>query len=102
LCGVRAQLPPQKTAVRQPVGFNPETAVGQVRVGCQGVGWQGATTQRAHARQEEQRRWRALWQRHRTCSPRTHKVRLPVGNRLRLYLYRHLQRIQRGQLPFPG
>ncbi|WP_370691113.1 hypothetical protein [Hydrogenophaga sp.] len=32
--------------------LNTETAVGQARMGCQGARWQGATPQRAHARQE--------------------------------------------------
>ena len=41
---------------RLTVLFNLETAVGRARVSCGAVGWQGATTLRAHAREEEQRR----------------------------------------------
>ena len=36
-------------------GLNLETAVGRARVSCAAVGWQDATTLRAHAREEEQR-----------------------------------------------
>ena len=34
--------------------LNLETAVERARVGCDAVRWQGATTLRAHAREEEQ------------------------------------------------
>ena len=40
--------------------FNLETAVERARVGCDAVRWQGATTLRAHAREEEQSRQRAV------------------------------------------
>jgi hypothetical protein len=39
--------------------LNLETAVGRARVGCDAVGWQGATTLRARARKAEQRGQRA-------------------------------------------
>ena len=39
--------------------INLETAVGRARVGRVGARWQGATTLRAHAREEAQRRQRA-------------------------------------------
>lgn len=46
-CGTHQQVHPLSSR-----SLNLETAVGQVQVGFQGVGWQGATAQRAHARQE--------------------------------------------------
>ena len=39
--------------------LNLDSAVGRARVGCDAVCWQGVTTLRAHAREEEQRRQRA-------------------------------------------
>ena len=39
--------------------FNLDPAVGYARVGCDGVRWQGGTTLRANARQQEQRGQRA-------------------------------------------
>jgi hypothetical protein len=40
-------------------------------VGCDAVRWQGETTLRARAREEEQRRQRAAAQLNRVCSART-------------------------------
>ena len=75
--------------------FNLETAVRQVR-----VGWQGATTQRATARQEEQRRQRASWRLNRGASASLHKGSWLVGKILSIH--QPFQRLGRGQLPFPG
>jgi hypothetical protein len=46
-------------------------------VGCDAVRWQGATTLRARAREEEQRRQRAAAQLNRVCSAR-HKLDLAL------------------------
>ncbi len=43
---------------------------GHARVGCDAVRWQGETTLRARAREEEQRRQRAAAQLNRACSAR--------------------------------
>jgi hypothetical protein len=51
-----------------------ETAVGRARVGCDAVGWQGVTTQRALARMAEQRRQHATARPTRVCSAFTRKV----------------------------
>ncbi|MDP2162650.1 MAG: hypothetical protein Q8K21_00175 [Hydrogenophaga sp.] len=78
-----------------------ETAVGQARVGCQGVGWQGATTLLlAAASKEEQRGQRAPWQLHRVCSARIFWVSVFVAKNINIH--GHLQRKWRGQLPFLG
>jgi hypothetical protein len=54
-------------ATAQPV-LTLETAVGSARVGCDAVGWQGATTLRARAREEKQRGQRAAAQLNRARS----------------------------------
>ena len=53
-----------------------ETAVGRARVACDGVRWQGATTLRASARKEKQRRQRAPARLNRVRSVVTRKVSL--------------------------
>jgi hypothetical protein len=45
-----------------------KTEVGQARVGCDAVRWQGATLLRARAREEEQRGKPAAAQLNRVCS----------------------------------
>jgi len=56
-----------------------ETAVGRVRVGCDQARWQGATTQRADARKEEQHGQRAPARLNRARSAVTHPVMFVVG-----------------------
>jgi hypothetical protein len=55
-------------------GINLETAVGRARVGCDAVGWQGATLLRARAREEKQRGKPAAAQLSRVCSAFTQEV----------------------------
>ena len=59
--------------------FNLETAVERARVGCDAVRWQGATRPRAHARNEKQRRQRAVAQLTRARSALTQKVNVVVA-----------------------
>jgi len=54
-------------------------------VGCDAVRQQGATTLRAHAREEEQRRWRAVAQLNRMCSALTQRVNVVVSTKLRVH-----------------
>ena len=56
-----------------------ETVVGRVRVGCDAVRWQGATTLRAHAREEEQRGQRAAARLNRARSAVTLQVMVLVN-----------------------
>ena len=65
--------------------FNLETAVGRARVGRDAVRWQGATTRRAHAREEEQRRQRAAARLNRVRSALTQTVRVVVGRDLSIH-----------------
>ena len=65
--------------------FNLETAVGRARVGRAAVRWQGATTLRAHAREEEQRRQRAAARLNRVRSALTQTVRVAVGRDLSVH-----------------
>ena len=58
--------------------LNLETAVGRARVGCDRVRWQGATTLRAPARKEKQRRQRAPARLNRVRSAVTLEVTLLV------------------------
>jgi len=81
-------------------GFNLETAVGRARVGRDGVRWQGATTLRAHAREEEQRRQRAPVRLSRVRSAVTQKVKVVVGAKARIHTVQPAERS--GQLRFPG
>ena len=61
-----------------------ETAVGRARVGCVGVRWQGATTLRASARKEKQRRKQAPARLNRVRSVVTHMVTLHVSTKARV------------------
>ena len=65
--------------------FNLDSAVGHARVGCDAVRQQGATTLRAHAREEEQRRWRAVAQLNRACSALTQVVNVIVSTKLSVH-----------------
>ena len=56
-----------------------ETVVARVRVGCDAVRWQGATTLRAHAREEEQRGQRAAARLNRARSAVTLQVMVLVN-----------------------
>jgi len=58
-----------------------EAAVGRARVGCDGVRRQGATTLRAPAREEKQRRRRASARLNRVRSVVTLEVTLLVGKK---------------------
>jgi len=78
--------------------LNLETAVGQARLACQGVRWQGATAPLAAARQEVQRNHRTPWRHHRACRAFTHTVSLAVVHIVNGHGY--LQRHERDQLPF--
>ncbi|MDP2165163.1 MAG: hypothetical protein Q8K21_13285 [Hydrogenophaga sp.] len=69
-------------------------------MGCQGVGWQGATTLLAAASKEEQRGQRASWQLKRACSARAFWVSVFVVKNINIHGL--LQRKWRGQLPFLG
>jgi hypothetical protein len=77
-----------------------ETPVGQARVGCQGVFWQGATPPLATARKKEQRGQRTAWRLKRVCSAGTRKVSAAVVKII--HVHGPLQRKERGQLPFLG
>ena len=77
-----------------------ETAVGRARVGCDAVGWQGATTLRAHAREEEQRGQRAAARLNRVRSALTQPVKVVVRRQANIHaVYRAGES---GQLPFLG
>jgi hypothetical protein len=58
--------------------FNLDPAVGRARVGCDAVRWQGVTTLRARAREEEQRRQRTAARLNRVCSALTPSVKVFV------------------------
>ena len=77
-----------------------EMAVGLARVGCQAARWQGATTQRASARKEKQRRQGTAWQINRAGSALTPPVKVIAGEFF--CIHGQLQWTQRGQLPFLG
>ncbi|MDO9148592.1 MAG: hypothetical protein Q7U52_13210 [Hydrogenophaga sp.] len=80
--------------------FNLETAVGQARVGCQRVCWQGATPPLATASKKEQRGQRTAWRLKRICSAVTWKVSAAVVKIV--HIHGPFQRKERGQLPFLG
>ena len=81
-------------------GLNLETAVGRVRVGCDAVRWQDATTLRAPAREAEQRRQRAAARLTRVRSALTSKRK---ANEVRkVNNDRGLKMLSSGQLPLPG
>ena len=62
--------------------MNLETAVGRARVGGDAVRWQGATTLRALARKEEQRRQRDAALLNRVRSGVTQEVKAGVGRKV--------------------
>ena len=62
-----------------------ETAVGRARVGGDAVRWQGATTLRAPARKEEQRRQRDAALLNRVRSGVTHEVTVGVDRKVRIH-----------------
>ena len=72
-------------AIHAPVAVTLETAVGRARVGCDAVGWQGATTLRAHAREEEQRSQRAAARLNRVRSAFTQPVKVVVRNKVNIH-----------------
>jgi len=77
-----------------------KTAVGRARVGCDGVRWQGATTLRALARKEEQRRQRAPAQLNRVRSVVTLEVTVLVSTKTSVHKAYPAE--QSGQLRFLG
>jgi hypothetical protein len=62
------------------LAINLRTAVGRARVGRDAVRWQGATTLRAHAREEEQRRQRTVARLNRVRSALTRMVMVIVSS----------------------
>ena len=80
--------------------FNLETAVERARVGCHGVFWQGATTLRATARKEKQRRQSAPGRLNRVGSVVTQKVNSFVSTEVSVHAA--LQAEVSGQLRFLG
>jgi len=82
------------------LAMNLETAVGRARVGCHGVFWQGATTLRATARKEEQRRQSAPGRLNRVGSVVTQKVNSFVSTEVSVHAA--LQAEVSGQLRFLG
>ncbi len=69
-------------------------------MGCDGVGWQGETTLRAYAREEEQRCQRAPAQFNRVCSAFTQMV--SVLGRKNISVHAGLPNSESGQLPNLG
>jgi hypothetical protein len=65
--------------------LNLDPAVERARVGCDAVRWQGATTLRARAREEEQRSQRAAAQTNRVRSALTQLVRVFVPGELNVH-----------------
>jgi len=61
------------------VGFNLDSAVGRARAGRAAACWQGVTTLRAHAREEEQRSQRVAARLDRVRSALTEAVKAAVG-----------------------
>jgi len=88
----------ERKSGRAPI--NLETAVGRARVGCDGVRWQGATTLRAPARKEKQRRRRAPARLNRVRSVVTLEVTLPVSTKARVHNAYPAE--ESGQLRFLG
>ena len=80
--------------------FNLETAVGRTREGGDGTRWQGATTLRAHAREEEQRGQRVPAPPYRVRSAVTLEVKLNVGANASAHAASPAD--ESGQLPFLG
>ena len=77
-----------------------ETAVERARAGCDAVRWQDATTLRARARKEEQRRQRAAAWPDRACSAVTHELMDIVGGNVCIHAV--IPAESSGQLRFLG
>jgi len=77
-----------------------ETAVERARVRRDAVRWQGATTRRAPAREEEQRGQRAAARRNRVRSALTQMVTVVVGMDLSVHAVSPAE--ESGQLRFLG
>jgi hypothetical protein len=69
-------------------------------VGSNAVGWLGATTLRASAREEKQQRQRAAVRLNRVCSVFTQQMKFHVVTLCNAY--RHLPAFASGQLPDQG
>ena len=69
-------------------------------MGCDAVGWQGATTRRAHARKEEQRSQRAAARLNRVRSALTQSVKVVVEKKVNVHAVYPAE--ESGQLPFLG
>ena len=69
-------------------------------MGCAAVRWQGATTLRAHAREEEQRRQRAAARLNRVRSALTQQVNAVVATKVRFHAVFPAE--ESGQLRFLG
>ena len=82
------------------IPFNLETAVGRARVSGDAVRWQGATTLRAPARKEEQRRQRSEALLNRVRSGVTHEVMAGVGRKVCIHAVFPAE--ESGQLRFLG
>ena len=69
-------------------------------MGCDAVGWQGATTLRAYAREEEQRGQRAAARLNRVRSALTQPVKVVVRKKANIHAVYPAE--ESGQLPFLG
>ena len=67
---------------------------------CDAVGWQGATTLRAHAREEKQRGQRAAAWLNRVRSALTQPVKVVVKKKVNIHAVYPAE--ESGQLPFLG
>lgn len=80
--------------------FTLETVVGRIRVGCDGVRWQGATRRLAPASNEEQRSQRAPARLNRICSALALTVKGRVSKNLNIHVV--FPAVVSGQLRFLG
>ena len=80
--------------------MNLQTAVGRARVGRDAARWQGATTLRAHAREEEQRGRRGAARLNRLRSALTQTMRVRVGTNVSVHTVSPAK--ESGQLRFVG
>ena len=67
-------------------------------MGCDAVGWQGATTLRAYAREEKQRSQRAAARLNRVRSALTQPVKVVVRRQVSIHVVYPAE--ESGQLPF--
>ena len=77
-----------------------ETAFGRARVGRAAARWRGATTLRAHAREEEQRGQRGAARLNRVCSVLTQPVKVVVRRQVSIQAVYPAE--HSGQLRFLG